>query len=319
MTIGLAATLFAAGACKGGPGLTPDFADSARENFEIAQQALEDEDWEEAVSFADYVRIRFPFSRFAVEAELLLARAQFEQGNYIIAQDSFKQFAKLHPTHRHTRNGWASYMSAVSAFMDAPESFFLLPPHYQRDQSQLTEALTDLRHFFDHYPKSPLHDEAEKLRDDINRRLLEHELYVARFYLERGRPNAAIARLDTAHHRYKGIGKDAEVLFLLGRTYLRIKEVELARTTFSELQARHPKHHHGKQATIYLDYIRERFGAADPNRKRPDRSPPIPVAPTKPKNPDDAAHPNRVTAPQGSPPKSEPAASPTPSTEPQPT
>src|SRR5690606_12810402 len=115
-----------------------------------------DRDWEEAVAYADFVRIRFPFSRYAVEAELLIARSEFAQGNYITSQDAFKQFAKLHPTHEHVRDGWVSYMAGAAAYMAAPESFFILPPHYQRDQGLMRSAKVELLHFLDHYPNSVL-------------------------------------------------------------------------------------------------------------------------------------------------------------------
>ncbi|MCX4242164.1 outer membrane protein assembly factor BamD [Paraliomyxa miuraensis] len=282
LALGLASGL--ATACKSGPDLSADYAQTARENYELALGEFSDEDWDETIQYADFVRIRFPFSRFAVEAELLIARAEFEQGNYLTAQDAFAQFAKLHPTHKHVRNGWVSYMAAVSAYMNGPQSFFLLPPDYQRDQSRLREALLELDYFFDHYGDTPTAENALLLRDEINRRLLAHELYVARFYLDRNKPEAAIGRLESAHAQYPGIGLDAEVLFLLGVTYLRMEEVELSRSTFSELQSQHPTHHHGKQARIYLRYIYDTYGPADPSRKRPDRSPPVPVPPPKPKN-----------------------------------
>lgn len=283
--------------CKTGPDLSADYAQTARENYELALGEFSDEDWDEAIQYADFVRIRFPFSRYAVEAELLIARAEFEQGNYLTSQDAFRQFAKLHPTHKHVRNGWVSYMAAVAAYMNGPQSFFLFPPDYQRDQSRLREALTELEYFFDHYGDTPSVDNALELRDEINRRLLEHELYVARFYLEREKPEAAIGRLETAHAIYPGIGLDAEVLFLLGITYLRMEEVELARSTFSELQSQHPKHHHGKQAAVYLRYIYDTYGPADPSRERPDRSPPVPLPPPEAKNREQPERPD--LAPEG--------------------
>ena len=286
-------------ACKKGPDLSADYAQTARENYELALGEFADKDWDESIQYADFVRIRFPFSRYAVEAELLIARAEFEQKNYLTAQDAFKQFAKLHPTHKHVRNGWASFMAAASAYMNAPKGFFLLPPAAQRDQSQLREALVELEYYFDHYAGTVTEKYAVELRDEVKRRLLEHELYVARFYLDRDRPEAAIGRLEAAHARYAGIGKDADVLFLLGVTYLRMEEIELARSTFNELQSQHPKHHHGKQARLYLKYIYDEFGPADPSRARPDRSPPVPEPPPQPKNKKDAAHPERAKKPTG--------------------
>lgn len=289
--------------CKTGPDLSADYAQTARENYELALGEFSDEDWDECIQYADFVRIRFPFSRFAVEAELLIARAEFEQGNYLTAQDAFRQFAKLHPTHKHVRNGWVSYMAAVSAYMNGPQRFFLLPPDYQRDQSRLREALVELEYFFDHYSDTSSHGYALALRDEINRRLLEHELYVARFYLERDKPEAAIGRLEAAHAQYPGIGLDAEVLFLLGVTYLRMEEVELSRSIFSELQSQHPEHHHGKQARIYLRYIYDTYGPADPSRKRPDRSRPVPTPPPTPKNRERPERPDLVRPPGTEPPE----------------
>lgn len=296
---GAIAVLVLAAACKTGPDLTADYAQTAAENYELAVGEFLDKDYDECVQYADFVRIRFPFSRYAVEAELLIARAEFEQANYTTALDAFKQFAKLHPTHEHVRNGWATFMGAASAYMNAPQTFFLLPPEHMRDQSQLQDALVELEFYFDHYSGSITEKYALKLRDEVRRRLLKHELYVANFYLGRDKPEAAIGRLESAHAKYPGIGLDAEVLFLLGITYLRMDEIELARSTFTELQTQHPRHHHGKQAKVYLRYIRNEYGPADPSRKRPDRTPPRPVSPPKPKNLDDAAHPQRAKAKPG--------------------
>ncbi|MEZ4430739.1 MAG: outer membrane protein assembly factor BamD, partial [Nannocystaceae bacterium] len=114
-------------ACKTGPDLSADYGQTASENYELAIGEFADRDWEEAIAYADFVRIRFPFSRYAVEAELLVARAEFARDDFIIAQDSFRQFAKLHPTHEHVRNGWVSYMAALSAYKNAPTGFWPLP------------------------------------------------------------------------------------------------------------------------------------------------------------------------------------------------
>ena len=271
-------------ACATGPNLSDDYGQTARQNYELAVAEYGDRDWEEAIAFADFVRIRFPFSRYAVEAELLIARAEFELKNYVTAQDAFRQFLRLHPTHKHVRNGWVSYMACVSAYKAAPDSVPFLPPHFQRDQSLLREATIELKYFFDHHAGSKMEPLARKLEAEVLRRLLEHELYVARFHLDRDRPEAAIMRLQAAHDTYSGIGLDAEVLFLLAVTYLRIGEIELARDIFSELQMQHPEHHHGQQARLYLRYMSDRYGPPDPKRERPDRSPPVPSTPPQAKD-----------------------------------
>jgi outer membrane assembly lipoprotein YfiO len=270
-------------ACASGPNLSEEYGQTARENYELAVAEFNDKDWEEAIAYADFVRIRFPFSRYAVESELLIARAEYSLKNYVTAQDAFRQFLRLHPTHKHVRNGWVAYMVAVAAYMAAPSSVPFLPPHYQRDQTLLREAVIELEYFFDHHTGSEMEPLARKLEAEVKRRLLEHELYVARFHLDSDRPEAAIMRLEAAHDMYPGIGLDAEVLFLLGVTYLRIEEVELAREIFSELQMQHPDHHHGQQARLYLKYMQDRYGPPDANRPRPDRALPTPTTPAQAK------------------------------------
>ena len=281
--LAVTSVLALASACATGPNLSDDYGQTARQNYELAVAEFNDRDWEEAIAYADFVRIRFPFSRYAVESELLIARAQYELKNYVSAQDAFRQFLRLHPTHKHVRNGWVAYMVAASAYMAAPSSVPFLPAHYQRDQSLLRETLLEIEYFFDHHSGSKMEPLARKLESDVKRRLLEHELYVARFHLNRDRPEAAIIRLEAAHDLYPGIGLDAEVLFLLGVTYLRVLEIELARETFSELQMQHPEHHHGAQAQVYLKYMSQRYGPADADRPAPDRGRPVPITPPRAK------------------------------------
>ena len=71
----LLAALAGGPACATGPNLSDDYGQTARQNYELAVAEYGDRDWEEAIAFADFVRIRFPFSRYSVEAELLIARA----------------------------------------------------------------------------------------------------------------------------------------------------------------------------------------------------------------------------------------------------
>lgn len=287
--------------CKSGPNLSADYAQTAGQNYAIAVGEFKDRDWEEAILYADFVRIRFPFSRYAVESELLIARAEFEDGNYLTAMEAFQQFARLHPTHEHVRNGWASFMAAASAYMNAPiQRFFLLPPDAQLDQTPLLDAQAALERYFDHYTGSSTESYARKLQTEVLQRRLDHELYVARYYLDQDKPEAAIGRLETAQATYKGVGRAADVLFLLGLTYLRMEEIELARSTFSKLQSEHPDHHHGKQARLYLRHIRDTYGPVDTSRPRPDRAPPVPKPPTRPRNPERPERPDLVPPSQTS-------------------
>jgi outer membrane protein assembly factor BamD len=271
--------VFASGCADGGGSLMRTYAPTAGENYELAQAEFAKRDWEDAISYADFVRMRYPFSRHAVDAELLAARANYGLKNYTTARDAFRQFSHMHPSHKHVRNGWVDYMAVVCAFESVPPSTWPLPPDSQLDRTGLDEAYDEILEFFERYSGSPVDVHARDLRARIEKRLLAHDLYVARYHLDRDHPEAAIVRLHAAHARFPESKSAAEVLFLLGLTYLRMDEIEASRDTFTELQTTQAHETRGQQAKYYLDYIYANFGPPDPNRPRPERELETPKSP----------------------------------------
>jgi outer membrane protein assembly factor BamD len=51
---------------------------------------------------------------------------------------------------------------------------------------------------------------------------VRHELYVARFYLNVGNFEAAVARAQYALRNFDGSGLEPEAMVLLGETYLKL-------------------------------------------------------------------------------------------------
>src|SRR3954466_6201761 len=72
---------------------------TAKQNYEKGLAELKDENYPEAQKYFQFVRSKFPFSKYAVLAELAIADTSFDRGNYTEAIDSYKQFMRLHPTH----------------------------------------------------------------------------------------------------------------------------------------------------------------------------------------------------------------------------
>ena len=53
-----------------------DYQETARQNFEKGEEKMASESWNEAIKFFDYVKNKFPYSKYAVLAELRIADAQ---------------------------------------------------------------------------------------------------------------------------------------------------------------------------------------------------------------------------------------------------
>jgi outer membrane protein assembly factor BamD (BamD/ComL family) len=95
-----------------------------------------------------------------------------------------------------------------------------VPPSHEKEQTTTREAMQELAEYLRLYQTSKYTGQAKDLYRQCLRRLVSHELYVARFYLEQDRPKATIMRLEGIVSRFPAAGVDAEVLLLLGRVYL---------------------------------------------------------------------------------------------------
>ncbi len=233
---------------------------TAKQNYDKGLAELKDENYIEASKFLTFVKQKFPFSKYAVLAELALADTQFQRGNHQEAIDAYKTFARLHPTHEKVEDGYVAFKICECYVRDMPGDWFLIPPAFEKDQSAVRDALRELNDFVDKFPESKYLKEAQQDRREVMRRLIEHEVYVARFYLDRDEPKAAILRLESAIRRYPDSGREADLLLTLGQTHLQMGDALTAKQTFLRVVNEHAAVQQAKRAELYLDYIKRRYG-----------------------------------------------------------
>jgi outer membrane protein assembly factor BamD len=251
-----------AGACASTDDATKPITYSltAKQNYEKGLAELKDENFPEALKYFQFVKQKFPFSKFAVLAELAIADTQFARGNYTEAVDSYKAFIRLHPTHEKVEDGYAAFKVGNCYYKDMPDDIWLLPPSYEKDQSAVTDALRELDDFRRKYPDSKYQKDAEPLRKEVLKRLVDHEVYIARFYLNRDHTKAAAHRLEGAIQRYPGSGREPELLFALGQTYLQMGDPARSKGSFARVVSEFPAAPQARRSELYLEFIQKRFG-----------------------------------------------------------
>jgi outer membrane protein assembly factor BamD len=221
---------------------------------------VKEENYAEAQRYFSFVKSKFPFSKYAVLSELALADLQYARGNYQEAIDAYKTFMRLHPTHEKVEEGYVAYKICQCYTQEMPDDWFLLPPSAEKDQSAVRDAFRELSDFVDKYPDSPHLEEARKLRREVVGRLIEHEVYVARFYLRTNRPKAAVLRLETAVRRFPESGREAELLLVLGETHLEMGNAARAKQTFERVVREFGSQTQARRAERFLEFIQQRFG-----------------------------------------------------------
>jgi outer membrane protein assembly factor BamD len=233
---------------------------TAKQNYERGLDELKKENYVEASHYFSYVKQKFPFSKYAGLAELALADTEFARGNYQEAIDSYKSFSRLHPTHEKVEDGYAAFRIAECYVKEMPDDWFLLPPAFEKDQSSVRDALRELDSAHDKYPDSSYLKQAKEYRREVLRRLIEHEVYVARFYLDRGHPKAAILRIEGALRRYPDSGQEGELMLALGETHLEMGNPARAKQVFQRVATEFGNSLQIKRAELFLDFIKQRFG-----------------------------------------------------------
>lgn len=246
---------FACGGSGGGQTgkslLQPD--DDARMAYERALLNFRRGDCLNAEPTFREIRREFPYSRFAALAELRVGDCQFKNEAYPEAIQTYRQFVRIRPSHREIP--YARFRIAEAYYNQIPGGWFMTPPAHERDQTAARDALIQLRRFVVDYPDDQRVPDAAKLMERCMALLAAHELYVARFYLQRDAYRGVISRLKGLLAAYPGSGVESKALLLLGEVYLETEEVEAARQAFTEVVERFPGTDEAKRAANLLQRI----------------------------------------------------------------
>jgi outer membrane protein assembly factor BamD len=161
----------------------------------------------------------YPYSEYAVLAELKIADAYFEDRKYEEALSYYRDFAELHPQHEEVP--YTIYRSALCHERRMRSS--------NRDQTPTRDALLQLDRLLAQYPYSEYAGEGEVLWRKLRTHMAEHVEGIADFYMKRGEWESAAERYRSLLNEYPGLGLDAQALYRLGVCYS-----EMNRTTEAE-------------------------------------------------------------------------------------
>jgi len=252
------------------------YQETARQNYESGDEAFENGNHNEAIKFFEYVKNKFPYSKYAVLADLRIADAHFEREKWLEAADAYRLFARFHP--RHEQVPYALFRAAVSFSKEIEEDFFLLPPQREKDQSATQEAIAAYDEYLLRFPKHEHVEEAKKKRIEARTRLADHDLYAAEFYAQRNKWQGAAFRYEHISRTFADTPLAATALLELGR----ILDEELERPTqareaYLALLAQHPEAKEVPVAQARLKSLESRLKEATP---APPTSAPTDDAPT---------------------------------------
>jgi outer membrane protein assembly factor BamD len=167
----------------------------------------------------------YPYSDYAVLAELKIADAYFDDGKYEEALSYYRDFSDLHP--QHPEVPYTIWRSAL-----CHEKRKRAP---NRDQTATRDAIVYLDRLLLKYPYSDYAAEGEDLWRSQRRQLAKNVVGIGDFYMKREEYESAAERYRMLLNEYPGLGFDAATLYKLGVCYWEMNRKEEAERIFQSI------------------------------------------------------------------------------------
>lgn len=207
-----------------GCGLLPDKVDetagwSAQKLYTEAREAMSNGSYDQAIKYFEKLEARFPYGRYAQQAQLEVAYAYYKQGETASAVAACDRFIKLHPNHPNV--DYAYYLKGLANFNDDLGLLGSLGGQDQseRDAKAARESFDAFKELTTKFPESKYAADANlRMKYTVNA-LAWNEIHVARYYLRRGAYLAAVNRAQYALQTYPEAPALEEALFIMVKGY----------------------------------------------------------------------------------------------------
>lgn len=215
---------FVFSALVGGCGLLPDQVDetlgwSANKLYAEAKDAMADGAYDKAVKYFEKLESRYPYGRYAQQAQLEVAYAYYKQGETASAITACDRFIRLHPNHPNV--DYAYYLKGLVNFNEDLGYLGYLSNQdlTERDPKAAKESFDAFKDLATRFPTSKYAEDATLRMKYLVNALASHEVHVAHYYMRRGAYVAAANRAQAAIKTYPDAPANEEALFILVKAY----------------------------------------------------------------------------------------------------
>jgi len=175
---------------------------------------LEIGNYEGATEAFQQLKDRYPYSKYAIMAELKMADGLYKREKFDEAYDAYDEFERLHPKNKDIPH--VIYQKGMCNFRQITT--------IDRDQTFTLKAKEEFERLVRRFPKDEYADRARKNIRKCLIYLAEHELYVGHFYYKMGKYRTAMNRYTYLVQNYPDMGQYHEALEYLSKCKEKLNE-----------------------------------------------------------------------------------------------
>jgi outer membrane protein assembly factor BamD len=197
--------------------------------------------FEKAIKLYEKLEGRAAGTPLSQQAQLDKAFAQYKTQEPAQALATLERFIRLHPAS--PAMDYALYLKGIVNFNDDLGMFSSVTRQdlAERDQKASKESFEAFRELVERFPASKYADDSRLRMSYIVRSLAQYEIYVARYYYNRGAYLAAINRAQSAVSDYRDVPAVEEGLFILFKAYDALGMNDLRDDTRRILEKNYPR------------------------------------------------------------------------------
>src|SRR5947199_6966587 len=192
---------------------------SAQRLYGEAKDAMASRDWAKAIKHLEKLEARYPYGRYAQQAQLEVAYCQWKDGERASAIAAADRFIKLYPNHPSVDYAW--YLKGLVNFyeLSGALSWLTTPDMSDRDPKAARDAYFAFKEVVTRFPESRYAEDSKARMRFLVNALASNEVHVARYYMKRGAFLAAANRVQFAIRNYPQAPAIEEAVYLLARAY----------------------------------------------------------------------------------------------------
>jgi len=213
---------------------------SAGRFFSEAKDEINRGNYQTAIEYLEQLQARYPFGRYAQQAQLELIFAHFKDNEPDQGIAAADRFIRTHP--RHPYVDYAYYMKGLINFSREQGALSRLMPAdpAKTDTSTALQAFNDFAELVRLYPNSRYAEDARQRMLFLHSNLASYEVNVANYYLQRGAYLAAANRAQYVLENYARTTSVPEALSIMTQAYVKLELDDLAVDTLRVLELNHP-------------------------------------------------------------------------------
>jgi len=221
---------------------------SAQKLYAEARAARDSRNFDKAITYYQRLEGRYPYGRFAQQAQMELAYTYHLDKNAASAIATADRFIKTYPNHPNV--DYLYYLKGLVNFNDdlGIAGFITNQDMSERDPKGARDAFDAFKELAVKFPDSKYTPDAIARMNYLVNALAAHEVHVARYYVGRGAYLAAVNRVQFALKNYPQAPANEEGLLLMVRAYEALGMKDLRDDAERVLLQNFPKtKRHGRQ------------------------------------------------------------------------